>query len=198
MMFLEAQPFEREYQQSQQMGGGGGGGGRKTSKASRSARKKSSPRPSIRFATRARIRAAEAENAKFLSEMQAKLRDQSQSLAQRMSSRELAQQNAEFQSFAKDMEEAAKAMGEAVDKLKTRGWKDAIPPEQKALQHLLRAEATRRQIQVAFGQRGGGGGGGGAGRDLDSLFDLELDTEKNQYETGAAGCIRRSAPERNR
>ena len=37
---------------------------------------------------------------------------------------------------------------------------------------------------MAFGQRGGGGGGGGgAGRDLASLFDLELDTEKNQYET---------------
>jgi hypothetical protein len=65
-------------------------------------------------------------------------------------------------------------------------WKDAIPLEQKALQALLRAEATFRQIQVAFGQRGGGGGGGGtdsAGRDLASLFDLELDTEKNQYET---------------
>ena len=27
MMFIEAQPFERNYTQSQQMGGGGGGGG---------------------------------------------------------------------------------------------------------------------------------------------------------------------------
>ena len=60
-----------------------------------------------------------------------------------------------------------------------------MPNEQKALQFLLRAEATFRQIEVAFGARGGGGGGGGAGagRDLASLFDLELDTEKNQYET---------------
>ena len=59
-----------------------------------------------------------------------------------------------------------------------------MPSEQKALQNLLRAEATFRQIQVAFGSQGGGGGaGGGAGRDLASLFDLELDTEKNQYET---------------
>src|SRR5260370_33904129 len=64
-------------------------------------------------------------------------------------------------------------------------WKDAIPLEQKALQALLRAEATFRKIQIAFGQQGGGGGGGSnsAGRDLASLFDLELDTEKNQYET---------------
>src|SRR6185503_1115784 len=59
--------------------------------------------------------------------------------------------------------------------------------EQKVLQALLRAEATFRQIQVAFGRRGGGGGGGGggAGRDLASLFDLEMDTEKNQYETAS-------------
>ena len=79
-------------------------------------------------------------------------------------------------------------MAPSADKLKGMQWKDAMPPEQKALQSLLRAEATFRQIQVAFGQRGGGGGGGGgggAGRDLASLFDLELDTEKNQYETGA-------------
>jgi len=64
-----------------------------------------------------------------------------------------------------------------------------MPNEQKALQALLRAEATFRQIEVAFGQRGGGGGGGGgsAGRDLASLFDLELDTEKNEYETAQTG-----------
>ncbi len=44
-----------------------------------------------------------------------------------------------------------------------------------------------RDIQVAFGNQSGGGGGGGgggqnAGRDLANLFDLELDTQKNQYE----------------
>ena len=37
-------------------------------------------------------------------------------------------------------------------------------------------------IQVAF-QQGGGGGGGMAGRDLSELFELEMDLEKNQYET---------------
>lgn len=36
-----------------------------------------------------------------------------------------------------------------------------------------------RHILVAFGR---GGGGGNAARDMAALFDLELDTEKNQYE----------------
>ena len=84
------------------------------------------------------------------------------------------------------MQTAAAAMAPSTDKLKDMQWKDALPLEQKALQALLRAEATFRQIQVAFGQQQGGGSGGGgssAGRDLASLFDLELDTAKNQYET---------------
>src|SRR6202030_1394233 len=133
-----------------------------------------------------------ADAARFLSGVQAKLGEQARSLAGRMQSRELSQENEEFNSFVKDMNAAAEAMGPAADKLQQQKWRDAMPSEQKALQNLLRAEATFRQIQVAFGSSGGGGGaGGGAGRDLASLFDLELDTEKNQYETaqtaGSAG-----------
>lgn len=101
-----------------------------------------------------------------------------------MQSRDISEANQEFTDFDKDMQDAAAAMAPATGKLKGMQWKDAIPLEQKALQALLRGEATFRKIEVAFGQRGGGGGGGGnSGRDLASLFDLELDTEKNQYET---------------
>ena len=49
---------------------------------------------------------------------------------------------------------------------------------------LLRADALFRDIQVAFGSMNGGGMGSGAQRDLARMFDLELDTSKNQYETG--------------
>jgi len=185
MFFIEAQPYEREFTQSQQ-GGGGGGGGEQEDQNGISKRQKE-----IIAATWNQIRdtrqnkATAAETAKFLADMQAKLRDQARSLAERMKARDLAGTNAEFQSFVKSMETAVEAMGPASDKLKASAWKDALAPEQKALQYLLRAESVFRQIQVAFGQRGGGGGGGGSGgRDLESLFDLELDTEKNQYEGG--------------
>ena len=119
--------------------------------------------------------------------MQTKLKEQAESLAQRSRSRQLAGANQEFQSFVKDLEAAAAEMDPASEKLKGQNWKDALVPEQKALQHLLRAEATFRDIQVAFGGGGGGGGGQNAGRDLSSMFDLELDREKNQYETGQSG-----------
>ena len=139
---------------------------------------------------------------KTLSEAQATLKQQALALSARMQSRDLSQANEEFNSFDKDMEQAAAGMQPAADKLKAMQWQDAMPIEQKVLQALLRAEATFRQIQVAFGQRGGGGGGGGggAGRDLASLFDLEMDTEKNQYETAqtagsscAASWLKRAA-----
>lgn len=189
MYFIQADPFERQFSQSQQAGGGMGGGGgfgqgdqtdiaqreKEIIAATFKQKSDSDKKPS---------KQESAENGKFLSGVQAKLRDQAVSLASRLQRRELSDANQEFSDFEKDMSAAATAMAPAAQKLQQQKWTDALPDEQKALQHLLRAEATFREIQVAFGARGGGGGGGAAGRDLSSLFDLELDTEKNQYETG--------------
>ncbi len=106
-----------------------------------------------------------------------------------MKARQLAGSSEEFKAFTADMDEAVKAMGPAAEKLRGSQWDNALAPEQKALQHLLRAEAAMRDIKVAFGNSGGGGGGkNGADRDLQSLFDLELDTEKNQYESGQSAA----------
>jgi hypothetical protein len=182
--FIQVDPFEREFSQSQQMGGGGGGAGSNNqteiSKREKELIAATWKQQNDKTATPKDAAAA----GEFLSEAQQKLRDQVNALSVRMQSRDIAEANQEFTDFDKDMQGAAAAMAPAADKLKSTQWKDALPLEQKALQALLRAEATFRKIEVAFGQRGGAGGAGGnAGRDLASLFDLELDTEKNQYET---------------
>jgi hypothetical protein len=192
--FIQVDPFEREFSQSQQSGGGGGGGGgggnRAQNQTDISKREKE-----LIAATWKQINSkgvtpeAAAATGKLLSEAQMTLKDQALALSARMQSRDLSSANEEFNSFDKDMETAAAGMQPSADKLKGMKWQDAMPLEQKVLQALLRAESTFRQIQVAFGQRGGGGGGGGggAGRDLASLFDLEMDTQKNQYETAQTG-----------
>jgi Domain of unknown function (DUF4175) len=185
--FIQVDPFEREFSQSQQSGGGGGGGGGSGDNQTEISRREKEliaatwKQQNDKTAT-PKDNAAQGQ---FLSDAQQKLRDQVNALSVRMQSRDISEANQEFTDFDKDMQAASAAMGPASDKLKSTQWKDALPMEQKALQALLRAEATFRQIEVAFGQRGGGGGGGGGstGRDLASLFDLELDTEKNQYET---------------
>jgi len=182
MFFIQAEPFEREYSQSQMAGGGGGFQGGEQYEISQ--REKEIIAATWKQGSKKASQQEAAENGKFLSQVQAKLRDQALSLAGRLERRELTEENEEFNDFQKDMNAAAEAMGPAAEKLQRQRWHDAIPDEQKALQHLLRAEATFRRIEVAFGSRSGGGAGGAAGRDLESLFDLELDTEKNQYEAG--------------
>jgi hypothetical protein len=183
--FIQVEPFERDFSQSQQSGGGAGGGGGNNNQTEISKREKELIAATWKQQNDKTATPKDAAAAgQFLSDAQEKLRDQVAALSIRMQSRDISEANEEFTDFDKDMQDAAAAMAPSAKKLKAMNWKDAIPLEQKALQALLRAEATFRNIEVAFGQRGGGGGGGGnAGRDLASLFDLELDTEKNQYET---------------
>jgi hypothetical protein len=180
MLFVEVQPFERKYSQSQ-LAGGGGLGSQQSEFSQREKeiiaaswnQQKDSSLPMGREA---------AGNGKFLSGVQSKLRGQVLGLTGRIEGRGLGDENEEFSAYQQDMTAAAQAMGPASEKLRQQKWNEAISSEEKALQQLLRAEATFRRIQVAFGSRGGGGAG--AGRDLANLVDLELNTEKNQYETG--------------
>jgi len=188
MFFLEAQPFEKEFTQAQSEGGGGGGGeGQQQDEIAQ--RQKEIIAATWNEIRTPKAKSLAAEDAGFLSGVQQKLSEQAKSLSQRMRSRQLSGTNEEFQKFSKEMDQAAAAMTEATGHLKSQRWRDALAPEQRALQHILRGESIFRQIQVAFGRQGGGGGGGGGGqmRDLESLFDLELDTEKNQYETAQSG-----------
>jgi len=182
--FIEVQPFEREFFQSQSMGGMGGGG-EQEDQISR--RQKEIVAATWNLARERNLdKTKAAEHAKTLSGIQSTLAGQARTLAERMKRRELAGVNSDFKTFVENMEKAADVMGPAAEKLSAGKWTEAMPPEQKALQHLLRAESIFRQIQVAFGNQGGGGGGG-MGRDLAEMFDLELDKEKNQYETGQSG-----------
>ena len=182
--FIQVEPFERQFSQSQQSGGGGGGApnGNQTEISRREKELIAATWKQQNDKTSSPKEASAA--GQFLSDAQRKLRDQVMALSVRMQTRDLSEANDEFSDFHKDIQDAAAAMVPSAEKLGNMQWKDAIQWEQKALQALLRAEATFRKIEIAFGQRGAGGAGGGsAGRDLASLFDLELDTEKNQYET---------------
>jgi hypothetical protein len=183
--FIQIDPFEREFSQSQQSGGGGGSGSGQNNQTDMSKREKELIAATWKQQNDKTATPKDAAaTGQFLADAQNKLRDQVMALAARMESRDLSSANEEFTGFQTDMQQAAAAMSPSAEKLKDMQWKGALPLEQKALQALLRAEATFRQIQVAFGQQGGGGGSANsAGRDLASLFDLELDTEKNQYET---------------
>jgi hypothetical protein len=188
LFFIEVQPFDRSFTQSQQGGGGGGGGGQQQDEISRRQKEilvatwnliKERSEGTSSYLDKQQLN----DNSKMLADLQRTLAEQARTLASRTRARQLTGADPRIQKFVESLEQAADAMGPAAEQLGNIALDEAVPPEQDALQHLLRAEATFTDIQVAFQQQQGGGGGGGAGRDLSELFELEMDLEKNQYET---------------
>jgi hypothetical protein len=103
-------------------------------------------------------------------------------LVGRMNSR-LVEPDPAFQKIAEILPKAVTEMRDAEKKLQAQAPDKALEPEQRALQHLQKAE-EEYELQVTT-QRNAGGGGGGAGsiaEDLADLFELELDKLANQYE----------------
>ena len=121
--------------------------------------------------------------------MQGRLREQVENLLRRMTNRGITGMDGDFATISESLQKAIGAMGPAEEKLIVKDPNAAMPYEQRALQHLQRADAVFREVQVSFQQGGGGGGGGqtASAEDLADLFELELDKLRNQYETVQRG-----------
>ena len=187
LFIIHVQPFERRFTQGQAGGGGGGGGGGDQQNAI------SQRQREILLATwnlqrlKDNSKARESEriedNARMLSELQGTLADQANTLVQRAQARGVDNADAKNKALIDNLQQAVQAMSPAAKHLSDSDFPQAIPSEQKALQHLLRAEALYSDIELQFRSAQGGGGGNQAGRDLAEMFELEMDLEKNQYET---------------
>jgi uncharacterized phage infection (PIP) family protein YhgE len=123
------------------------------------------------------------ENLATLALGQGRLREEVQTLLRRIRNRGVISLDTSFAEIAAALEEAVEAMQSAEQELGERAPQEALPPEQRALQQLQRAEAVFRQVQVSRGEGGGGGGGANPNaEDLADLFNLEMDKLRNQYE----------------
>lgn len=188
MFFIDVQPFDRRYSQSQQTGGGGQQGGQQEDEISSRQRE-------IIVSTWNLIREQQKQrrddpnyvidNSALLARVQATLRGQVETLSQRTQARQLDASAEEIARFVDNLDKAAIAMIPAAERLSEIDLEQALLPEQEALQHLLAAEAVFTDINVSLQANNRGGGGGQAGRDLREMFELEMDLEKNQYETGS-------------
>ena len=188
MFFIQIQNFQRRYSQSQLSGGGGGGGqqgGPQDEISNRQRQIITSTWNLIREQAEDADDGQVRVNSSLLSELQTTLAEQAATLAQRTRARQLDNQDEQIEQFVTNMEEAVQNMYPASERLAAVELEDAIGPAQAALQHLLRAEAVFNEFQVTNQQGGGGGGGGRAQQDLAEMFELEMDLELNQYETGS-------------
>ncbi|MGH7562218.1 MAG: DUF4175 family protein [Gemmatimonadales bacterium] len=192
--FLQIRRFDRAYRQSESGGGGGGGGGGGAGQGL------SQRQREIVVGTFNVVRDSARgplddwrEGVATLGIGETRLREEVTVLVERLNSRRLVSADSQFIVVRDQLDSAAAAMRQTEAELGRQRPREALPAAQRALAHLLRAEAAYREIQVSFGGGGGGGGGGGEDRraeELADLFELETDRLRNQYET-----VRRDAEE---
>ena len=190
--FLQVRPFRRDYREAEggapQGGGGAGAGGDMEQDLSALQRQ-------IIAATFNLVRDRDSyspesweENVVSVALTQERLREQVETLTQRILNRGITRADEAFQRIAEALPVAVEAMNEAVDSLRTLSPGGAISPEQNALRQLQKAEETyERFVSMERQQQGGGGGRQGqrgpSAEDLADLFELETDKLRNQYET---------------
>ncbi|MEM7707951.1 MAG: hypothetical protein AAF358_20540 [Pseudomonadota bacterium] len=123
-----------------------------------------------------------ADKASLLSDLQATLAAQATSLAERARARQLSAADDDIARYIGHLDDAVVAMEPAIEQLRLGEFELAMAPEQEALQHLLRAESVFTDIAITTSSNAQGSG---SGSDLAEMMELELDLEKNQYETAS-------------
>ncbi|MFQ5738110.1 MAG: hypothetical protein ACE5JX_03800 [Acidobacteriota bacterium] len=177
--FLEVEPYDREYYQSQQSGAGAAGSNLILSKLQKEII--SATFNVIREKNHSSSKDYE-ENVQTIALMQQQLKQQAEAIVARIERRGAATSGPMFQGMVERLTEAVSHMETAYQQLNQLHPKEALPPEQKSFQQLLRAESLFKEIQISMGQ-GQAGGSNASAEDLADLVDLELDKTKNQYET---------------
>ena len=186
LYFVRVRPFNQRFRQAQSAGGGGGGGGGGQNQVDAlSEQQRQIIAATFNVQRDKRTVSAEKfrQNSTVVGLSQQKLREQVEGLLTRMNS-EFIQQDPAFKQIADLLPQAVQAMKEAEGKLSATAPDAALPPENKALTLLQKAE-EEYETQVSVQQGGGGGGGGGSSqqRELADIFEQELDKMASRYET---------------
>src|SRR5262249_53377183 len=155
--FLEVRPFDREFRQAQQQGGQGQGD-QESNALTRRQREIIAATFRVQREQETYTPKDKDENFGAVSLSQEKLKTDTDALAERIRRRLVDQLQAqkEFAELVDDLTKASKEMDAAIVTLRAKNAKDSLPPEQRSLQQLLRAEAIFREMQIARGQSGQG------------------------------------------
>ena len=185
--FLQVRPFRRDFREAEGRGGGGGGGGGGEMEQDLSAIQRQIIAASFNLVRDRDSYAPDTweENVVSVALSQQRLREQVETLVERIGNRGIAGADDAFRRISETLPKAADAMREAEDSLRAANPGGAVPAEQRSLRELQKAEETYERFVATDPQPGGGGQGGGGptAEDLVDLFELEIDKLRNQYET---------------
>jgi hypothetical protein len=182
LYFLDIRPFDRRYRESQQNSSSQGSGGDQLDIAER---QKEIITATWNLANKAQEEVSDEldRETSVVAVLQEKLAEQVQVLIERASARGLDQDDSVAE-FVESLDLALTEMAPAAQRLGDGQLEEALPPEQRALAHLRAAEASVRDINVSLAERSRGQGT--LSNSLSELVDLEMDRERNRYETPQA------------
>lgn len=183
MYFIEVAPFDQRFSQANNAGGGGGGGGGQ-SRTVISQQEIIAATWKLHRSRNEGTPEAFQEAVRGLVQAQASLKE---SIDERIGSTAFSlelRDSEDSQKIVEYLRGAVDEMADAIEVLETAKLEDALAPERRALNFLLRADALNRDRQVALNrnQQGGGGGGGSMEDRMTELMDLELDISRDKYE----------------
>ncbi len=181
--FLRIRPFGKDYRQAEQAGQPGQPG---DTPEGLSEQQKQVVAGTFKVQRDRDVAPADRtrEDLATLALAQGQLRERVVGLTQQMAQRNAGAVDSGFTIILNELLQAIPEMQAAEEQLGRRRPDEALGPEERALQHLQRAEEAYREVQVAMGgQQQGGGGASSNAEDLADLFELEIDKLRNQYET---------------
>ncbi|MBI2834971.1 MAG: hypothetical protein HYX76_11160 [Acidobacteria bacterium] len=180
LYFLRVRPFHKEFRRAESQAGGGGGAGQ-VDALSEQQRQIIAATFNVQRDRKTYTPEKLRESTVLVALAQARLREQVEGLVTRMTSR-LVEPDPAFENIASLLPRAVTEMKAAETKLQAVSPEGALPPENRALQFLQKAE-EEYELQVSVSRNGSGGGSGSMAEDLADLFELDLDRMANQYET---------------
>ncbi|UCD80020.1 MAG: hypothetical protein JSW26_00885, partial [Desulfobacterales bacterium] len=185
--FLEVIPTDEQFRRAPQMGGGGGSGGRggRSSSALIENQKNIIAGTWKLLKQRKMMSSAKfAENLKTLIESQQEVMQRTQLSLSRLLERVLFSDES-YNRAVENLKQAVVHMESAIEKLTSQQIKDALGPEQSALQEIMKAESESRQTMIQMARSRGAGGGSrqqSEREDLKELFEMEMGRLENRYE----------------
>ena len=183
MYFIEVIPFDQNFSQVNNQGGGQQGGGQQSGtvlnqqqiiNATWKLRRQRFDLPEDEFEqSRQAVEKAQAN-------LKANIEERINNTAFAVELRT----DRKSQQVVEHLRAAVQHMEAALEHLRPGRLDEALTPERKALNRLLRAEALNKERQVAINrQRSSRGGGAATEERMTELMDLELDISEDKYET---------------
>ncbi len=181
LFFLEVRPFEEEFYRALSQGGGGG---ENSSGLAVSQKEIITATWKLERARQKMSRDELQQGSKAIAETQADLKESVERIAQGARMGGGMTEEMGGGKIIKFLEDAVVAMGEAVPLLEEVKLAEALDPERRAYQLLLKVDAERRRRELAMG--GGGASSFGqlqSSEELARLFEDELNKIQSKYET---------------